>query len=60
MLNDKGELYATPAAGGDPIMLSAGGDPIMLTDDGMQMTNAASGTEMHMTTGHFTAYTFML
>ena len=50
MLNAGGDPIMIPEGGGDPIMLSAAGDPIM---------NSAAGDPIMMTTGHFTAYTFI-
>ncbi len=48
------------AAGGDPIMLAAGGDPIMQNAAGDPIMNSAAGDPIMMTTGHFTAYTFIV
>ena len=47
------------AAAGDPIMLSAAGDPIMTNAAGDPIMNAAAGDPIMMTTGHFSAYTFI-
>ena len=47
------------AAAGDPIMMSAAGDPIMTNAAGDPIMNAAAGDPIMMTTGHFTAYTFI-
>ena len=46
--------------GGDPIMLSAGGDPIMITAGGDPIMHSDGGDPIMMTTGHFTAYAFIL
>lgn len=40
-------------------MLSAAGDPIMVTAAGDPIMNSAAGDPIMMTTGHFTAYTFI-
>ncbi len=48
------------AAAGDPIMLSSAGDPIMTNAAGDPIMNAAAGDPIMMTTGHFTAYTFIM
>lgn len=58
MLNAAGDPIMMDA-GGDPIMLSAAGDPIMVTAAGDPIMNAAAGDPIMMTTGHFTAYTFI-
>ena len=58
MLNASGDPIMTSASG-DPIMLSASGDPIMVTASGDPIMNSASGDPIMMTTGHFTAYTFI-
>ena len=47
------------AAAGDPIMLASAGDPIMTNAAGDPIMNAAAGDPIMMTTGHFTAYTFI-
>ena len=47
------------AAAGDPIMLAAAGDPIMTNAAGDPIMNAAAGDPIMMTTGHFSAYTFI-
>lgn len=47
------------AAAGDPIMLKAGGDPIMISSLGDPIMSAAMGDPIMMTTGHFTAFTFI-
>ena len=47
------------AAAGDPIMLTSAGDPIMTNAAGDPIMNAAAGDPIMMTTGHFTAYTFI-
>ena len=47
------------AAAGDPIMLASAGDPIMSNAAGDPIMNAAAGDPIMMTTGHFTAYTFI-
>ena len=47
------------SAAGDPIMLAAAGDPIMTNAAGDPIMNAAAGDPIMMTTGHFTAYTFI-
>ena len=47
------------AAAGDPIMLNAGGDPIMISSLGDPIMSAAMGDPIMMTTGHFTAFTFI-
>ena len=46
--------------GGDPIMLSAAGDPIMVTAAGDPIMQTAAGDPIMMTTGHFTAYAFLV
>ena len=48
------------AAAGDPIMLASAGDPIMSNAAGDPIMNAAAGDPIMMTTGHFTAYTFIV
>ena len=58
MLNAGGDPIMLDA-GGDPIMLSAAGDPIMVTAAGDPIMNSAAGDPIMMTTGHFTAYTFI-
>ena len=58
MLNAAGDPIMM-SAGGDPIMLSAAGDPIMVTAAGDPIMNSAAGDPIMMTTGHFTAYTFI-
>ena len=58
MLNASGDPIMMSASG-DPIMMSASGDPIMATASGDPIMNAASGDPIMMTTGHFTAYTFI-
>ena len=47
------------AAAGDPIMLASAGDPIMTNAAGDPIMTAAAGDPIMMTTGHFTAYTFI-
>ena len=47
------------SAAGDPIMLASAGDPIMSNAAGDPIMNAAAGDPIMMTTGHFTAYTFI-
>ena len=47
------------SAAGDPIMLAAAGDPIMTNAAGDPIMNAAAGDPIMMTTGHFTAFTFI-
>ena len=47
------------AAAGDPIMLASAGDPIMTSAAGDPIMNAAAGDPIMMTTGHFTAFTFI-
>ena len=67
MLNAAGDPIMTNAAGdpimmaaaGDPIMLASAGDPIMTNAAGDPIMNAAAGDPIMMTTGHFTAYTFI-
>ena len=67
MLNAAGDPIMTNAAGdpimmsaaGDPIMLASAGDPIMTSAAGDPIMNAAAGDPIMMTTGHFTAYTFI-
>ena len=59
MLNASGDPIMMSASG-DPIMLSASGDPIMTSASGDPIMNAASGDPIMMTTGHFTAYTFIV
>ena len=59
MLNAGGDPIMIPEGGGDPIMLSAAGDPIMVTAAGDPIMNSAAGDPIMMTTGHFTAYTFI-
>ena len=58
MLNAAGDPIMM-SAGGDPIMLAAAGDPIMVTAAGDPIMNSAAGDPIMMTTGHFTAYTFI-
>ncbi|MBR6421898.1 DUF1566 domain-containing protein [bacterium] len=58
MLNAAGDPIMQNAAG-DPIMMSAAGDPIMATAAGDPIMNAAAGDPIMMTTGHFTAFTFI-
>jgi len=58
MLSAAGDPIMMSAAG-DPIMLSAAGDPIMVTAAGDPIMNSAAGDPIMMTTGHFTAYTFI-
>ena len=48
------------SAAGDPIMLASAGDPIMSNAAGDPIMNAAAGDPIMMTTGHFTAYTFIV
>ena len=57
-LNEAGDPIMTSAAG-DPIMLASAGDPIMVTAAGDPIMNSAAGDPIMMTTGHFTAYTFI-
>ena len=72
IMQSTGEMLA---AAGDPIMLamdggmSAAGDPIMQTAAGKQIgisaagdpiMNSAAGDPIMMTTGHFSAYTFVI
>ena len=67
MLNAAGDPIMMSAAGdpimlaaaGDPIMLASAGDPIMTNAAGDPIMNAAAGDPIMMTTGHFTAYTFI-
>ena len=59
MLNAAGDPIMMDA-GGDPIMLSAAGDPIMVTAAGDPIMQSAAGDPIMMTTGHFTAYTFIV
>ena len=59
MLNAGGDPIMIPEGGGDPIMLSAAGDPIMVTAAGDPIMNSAAGDPIMMTTGHFSAYTFI-
>ena len=47
------------AAAGDPIMLASAGDPIMTNAAGDPIMTSAAGDPIMMTTGHFTAYTFI-
>ena len=47
------------AAAGDPIMLASAGDPIMTNAAGDPIMNSAAGDPIMMTTGHFTAFTFI-
>ena len=68
MLNAAGDPIMNAAAGdpimmaaaGDPIMLASAGDPIMTNAAGDPIMNAAAGDPIMMTTGHFTAYTFIV
>ena len=68
MLNAAGDPIMMSAAGdpimmsaaGDPIMLASAGDPIMSNAAGDPIMNAAAGDPIMMTTGHFTAYTFLV
>jgi Cobalamin biosynthesis protein CobT (nicotinate-mononucleotide:5, 6-dimethylbenzimidazole phosphoribosyltransferase) len=46
-------------AAGDPIMLASAGDPIMTNAAGDPIMTSAAGDPIMMTTGHFTAYTFI-
>ena len=67
MLSAAGDPIMTNAAGdpimmaaaGDPIMLASAGDPIMTSAAGDPIMNAAAGDPIMMTTGHFTAFTFI-
>ena len=67
MLNAAGDPIMMSAAGdpimmsaaGDPIMLASAGDPIMTNAAGDPIMNSAAGDPIMMTTGHFTAYTFI-
>ena len=67
MLSAAGDPIMTSAAGdpimmaaaGDPIMLASAGDPIMTSAAGDPIMNAAAGDPIMMTTGHFTAFTFI-
>ena len=59
MLNAGGDPIMM-SAGGDPIMLSAAGDPIMVTAAGDPIMQSAAGDPIMMTTGHFTAYAFLV
>ena len=67
MLNAAGDPIMMSAAGdpimmsaaGDPIMLASAGDPIMTNAAGDPIMTAAAGDPIMMTTGHFTAYTFI-
>ena len=59
MLNAAGDPIMM-SAGGDPIMLSAAGDPIMVTAAGDPIMQTAAGDPIMMTTGHFTAYAFLV
>ena len=47
------------SSAGDPIMLAAAGDPIMTNAAGDPIMNSAAGDPIMMTTGHFTAFTFI-
>ena len=47
------------SAAGDPIMLASAGDPIMTNAAGDPIMTSAAGDPIMMTTGHFTAYTFI-
>ena len=66
-LNEAGDPIMQSAAGdpimmaaaGDPIMLASAGDPIMMNAAGDPIMNAAAGDPIMMTTGHFSAYTFI-
>ena len=60
MLNAAGDPIMHPQSGGDPIMLSAAGDPIMVSAAGDPIMMAAAGDPIMMTTGHFTAYAFLV
>ena len=62
MMNAAGDpiMLASSNAAGDPIMTSAAGDPIMNSAAGDPIMNAAAGDPIMMTTGHFTAYTFIV
>ena len=59
MMNAAGDPIMMAAAG-DPIMLASAGDPIMTNAAGDPIMNAAAGDPIMMTTGHFTAYTFIM
>ena len=48
------------SAAGDPIMLASAGDPIMTNAAGDPIMTSAAGDPIMMTTGHFTAYTFIV
>ncbi len=58
MLNAAGDPIMM-SDGGKQKMLSAAGDPIMVTAAGDPIMNSAAGDPIMMTTGHFTAYTFI-
>ena len=58
MLNTAGDPIMMNADG-EEIMISAAGDPIMVTAAGDPIMNSAAGDPIMMTTGHFTAYTFI-
>ena len=68
MLNAAGDPIMMSAGGdpimlssaGDPIMLASAGDPIMTNAAGDPIMNAAAGDPIMMTTGHFTAFTFIV
>ena len=62
MMNAAGDpiMLASENAAGDPIMTSAAGDPIMTSAAGDPIMNSAAGDPIMMTTGHFTAYTFIV
>ena len=61
MLNAMGDPIMQGAMG-DPIMLGAMGDPIMISSNAMgdPIMGAAMGDPIMMTTGHFSAYSFVI
>ncbi len=59
MLNAAGDPIMQNAAG-DPIMMASAGDPIMTSAAGDPIMNAAAGDPIMMSSGHFTAYTFIV
>ena len=67
MTNAAGDPIMTNAAGdpimmsaaGDPIMTMSAGDPIMSSAAGDPIMQSAAGDPIMMTTGHFTAFTFI-
>ena len=53
-------LYGGMSAAGDPIMQTAAGKQIGISAAGDPIMNSAAGDPIMMTTGHFSAYTFVI